>query len=245
VGAPALDYRAAGAEIREDLRAAHLMVLDHFRRPGSWFSGAERNAIAAESRLAPRCKLCRARKEALSPEHVRGEHDHTGALPSALVEVIHRVRSDPGRLSRRVFESARAAGISAFEYLEAVGIASLAAGLDVQCRALGIPVFRLLDPLPGEPSRRSPQGLEEGTAWVPMLAPERATGPESDLYGGSRLVPNIVRALSAVPDHVRVLRRWSEAHYVSLSDLGARRAIDRTQIELLAARVSALNQCFY
>jgi hypothetical protein len=159
--------------------------------------------------------------------------------------VVHRVRTDPGRLSRRVFEAALAAGVGVGEYVEAVGIVAFAAGLDAQCRALGVPAFPWLEPLPGEPARRRPEGLEEGVAWVPMLPPERAAGPEADLYGGTSFVPNIVRALSLVPDHVRVLRRWSEAHYVALGDLGARRAIDRMQIELVAARVSALNQCFY
>jgi hypothetical protein len=115
----------------------------------------------------------------------------------------------------------------------------------MQCRALGITDFPLLEPLAGEPSHYRPEGLEEGIAWVPLLPPERASRLEADLYDGMRLVPNIVRALSSVPDHVRVLRRWSDAHYVSLTDLGARRAIDRQQIELVAARVSALNQCFY
>jgi hypothetical protein len=240
-----LDYGAARAEVREDLRAAHREMIDTLRRPGAWFSGAERHAIAEEARLAQGCPLCRERKEALSPEQARGTHATTGELPAALVEVIHRVRTDPGRLSRRVFESALAAGVSVGEYVEAIGIASFVAGLDSQCRALGIPAFPLAPPLPGAPSRRLPEGLREGIAWVPLLAPEDLREPEADLYGGSSFVPNIVRALSAVPDHVRALRRWSTAHYVALTDFDARRAIDRMQIELVAARVSALNRCFY
>jgi alkylhydroperoxidase family enzyme len=245
VEAVALDYSAADAEIREDLRAAHAMALDHIRRPGSWFSGVERNAIAAESRLSLDCPLCRERKGALSPEHAAGRHRSTGALPEALVDLVHRVRSDPARLSRRVFQAALDAGLSDGEYVEAVGIVALTAGLDTQCRALGIPPFPLPGALPGAPSGHRPQGLREGIAWVPVLAPEDATGPDADVYGGSDFVPNIVRALSLVPDHVRALRSWSEAHYVDLRDLDARRAIDRQQIELVAARVSALNECFY
>ena len=71
----ALDYSAAGVEVRGDLRAAHRAVLDHLRRPGSWFSGAERIAVAAESRRASECPLCGERKVALSPEQVAGEHE--------------------------------------------------------------------------------------------------------------------------------------------------------------------------
>lgn len=240
-----LDYTAAGAPIRDDLRAAHAMVLEHFSRPGCWFSGRERIAIAAESRLAVACPLCRERKSALSPEHVQGEHATTGALKEPLVGLIHRVRTDPGRLSRRFFDAVIAAGLHHGEYVEAVGIVALAAGLDFLCRALGVPVLPLPGPLPGVPSRHRPFGLQEGIAWVPLLPPEAASGPDADIYGGADFVPNIVRALSLVPDHVRVLRKWSDAHYVALRDLTARRAIDRPQIELVAARVSALNECFY
>ncbi len=245
MGAVALDYGAAGVAVREDLRAAHAMLLDTFRRAGSWFSGAQRNAVAEEARLAVRCPLCRERKAALSPDHVAGTHRTTGALSAPLVELIHRVRTDPGRLSRRFFEAVTGADLRDGAYVEAVGIVAFTAGLDFLCRALGIPPFPLQDPIPGAPSGHRPQRLTEGVAWVPMLAPEDASGPDADLYGGATFVPHIVRALSLVPEHVRALRSFSQAHYVALTDLTARRAIDRPQIELVAARVSALNQCFY
>ena len=80
-----------------------------------------------------------------------------------------------------------------------------------------------------------------------MIAPEDAIGPEADLYGGG-FVPNIMRALSLVPDEVRALRRSSAAHYVpveQIPDPTVRRALARPQMEFVAARVSALNECFY
>jgi hypothetical protein len=62
------------------------------------------------------------------------------------------------------------------------------------------------------------------------------------------MVPNIMRALSLVPDAARMLRRLSAAHYIredQIPDPTIRRILDRSQMELVAARVSALNQCFY
>lgn len=241
----ALSYAGADAEIREDLPAAHAQMLEHFRRPGSWFTGVQRNAIAAESRRATDCALCRARKTALSPEHVHGQHAESATLSAALVELIHRVRTDSGRLSQRFFALTLDAGVSEGQYVEAVGIVAMTAGLDLLCRALGIEVFALREPVAGKPSGHVPDGLSRGIAWVPLLLPENARGPDADIYGGASFVPNIVRALSLVPDHVRALRAWSDVHYLSVSDLSARRALDRPQIELVAARVSALNQCFY
>ena len=71
---------------------------------------------------------------------------------------------------------------------------------------------------------------------------------EADLYESAPLQPNIMRALSLVPDHVRMLQSESRSHYVPLpvlSDMSVGRDLDRMQIELVAARVSALNECFY
>jgi len=243
--APKLDYSAAQAKIRDDLAASHAQMLDYIRQPGAWFTGEQRNAIAAESRDADSCALCAERKNALSPEQAVGEHDSSGQLPVALVELIHRIRTDPGRLSRRVHEAITSTGISDAEYVEAVGIVAFVAGLDSQCRALGISPFALAEPIAGEPSRHIPANTTAGIAFVPLLQPEDATGPEANLYPGEGMVPNIMRALSLVPDHVRQLMASSNVHYVSLDDMTARRAIDRSQIELIAARVSALNQCFY
>jgi alkylhydroperoxidase family enzyme len=161
------------------------------------------------------------------------------------VDVIHRLRTDPGRLSRRWFDTVRADGLAEGEYVEAVGIVAMTAGIDAFCRALGMAPLPLPAALPGAPSGHRPEGLTSGIAWVDLLEPDNAGGEDADLYAGAGFVPNIMRALSSIPQHVRVLRQWSDANYVALSDMTARRAIDRQQIELVAARVSALNGCFY
>ena len=148
-------------------------------------------------------------------------------------------------MTRAVMERAREAGISEGAYVETVGITAFVAGLDFFCRALGIDPHPLPEPVEGEPDGHRPVGLTEGVAWVPMLPPENASGPEAGLYGDLELVPHIVRALSSVPDHVRLLLDQMSTHYVSVTDIEQERAIDRMQIELVAARVSAVNECFY
>jgi hypothetical protein len=242
-----LDYSGAGVPIRDDIRQAQTWFFGQLRSPGTWWTGAERLAIAAESRKALHCPLCRARKEALAPAQVRGEHAGGGRLPAAVVEVAHRVRTDPARLSHGWFEAVMGE-LSVERYVEAVGSVTMLTGIDTCCRALGIPTFPLPEPLPGEPSRRRPEGVKEGKAWVPMLAPEDTSGPEADLYPEAPMIPNIMRALSLVPDQARALQRLSDAHYVpvgKITDPTHRRDLTRPQMELVAARVSALNECFY
>jgi hypothetical protein len=82
---------------------------------------------------------------------------------------------------------------------------------------------------------------------VPTIGFLRARGAEADLYDG-KPTGNVMTALSLVPDEVRTLKDLSAAHYLSpekMIDLGAGRSLDRAQIELIAARVSVLNECFY
>src|SRR5262245_40185351 len=244
----ALDYTAGGVPVRDDLQATHAFLWRHVAAPGTWWDGATRVAIAAETRAATACTLCARRKAALSPGAVAGEHDTSGTLPAAVVDVVHRVRTDPGRLSRAWFDGIMASGLGAARYVEVLGVTTLVTGVDFFARALGIAAFPLPAPQPGAPSHRLPPEAKPAGAWVPMIAPEDAAGPEADLYGDAAFVPNIVRALSLVPDEARALQRSSDAHYVPVAqipDATVRRALDRMQMELVAARVSALNECFY
>ena len=61
---------------------------------------------------------------------------------------------------------------------------------------------------------------------------------------------NVLAALSADPGGERVRGRLAAAQYVPadalIGDLEwSRGALDRRQVELVAARTSALNECFY
>ena len=244
----ALDSSPAAAPLRDDLLATHGAVLELIASPGSWLDGAERVAVAAESRNAPACALCAERRQSVSPEHPAGEHTTVTSLPAPLVEVVHRVRVDSGRLSRGFYDRMLDAGVTEGEYVEAVGIAALTAGIDYFCRALGVDPLPLPEPAPGAPSGHRPAGAKDLGAFVAMVPPEGATGPEEGLYGDLAFVPNIARALSQVPDLARMLQRWTASHYVPLSALGDPthgRDLDRVQMELVASRVSAMNECFY
>lgn len=243
-----LDYSASHLPIRDDLRESQRLLWEHLRSPGTWWTGAERLAIAGEARKADSCALCRERKQALSPTAVQGSHDSLRALPDEIVDVIHRIRTDPARLSHAWFENVIEGGLDEARYVELVAVVTLSTGIDYFARALGVPPFPFPAPLPGAPRRLRPGSAKPGTAWVAIIAPEDANGPEADLYGQMAFVPNIMRALSLVPNEARALQTSSNGHYVRADQIGdpsVRRALDRMQMELVAARVSALNECFY
>jgi hypothetical protein len=243
-----ISYSAALVPVRDEFTAAHSRFWQRLASPGAWWTGAERVAIAAEVRQARHCALCQARKAALTPAAVEGHHDHPGALPDAAVDVIHRVVTDPGRLSRQWFEKTLAADLTVEQYVEIIGTLVALVSIDSFCRGIGVPLHPLPAPQPGAPSSYRPPGAMPEDAWVPMIPVERATGAEADLYGG-QAVGNVLRALSLVPDEVRTLCDLSAAHYLPMGRVrdpsAAVGALNRMQMELIAGRVSALRQCFY
>src|SRR5262249_8841294 len=244
-----ISYSAALVPVRDDFAAAHTRFWQRLASPGAWWTGAERVAIAAEVRQAWSCVLCRERQKALTPTAVEGQHDHCGVLPDAAVDVIHRVVTDSGRLSRRWFQEILATGLSAEQYVEIIGTLVAMVSIDSFCRGIGVPLHPLPEPQPGAPSYYRPPGaIQEADAWVSMIPVDRATGAEADLYGG-QTVGNVLRAMSLVPDEVRTLCDLSAAHYLPMGQVrdpsAAVGALNRMQMELIAGRVSALRQCFY
>jgi len=243
-----ISYSATLVPVRDDFAVAHRRFWKRLASPGAWWTGAERVAIAAEVRHARHCAFCKARQEALTPAAVEGQHDHLGALPDTAVDVIHRVVTDPGRLSRKWCRDTLAAGLSAEQYVEIIGTLVAMVSIDSFCRGIGVPLHPLPEPQPGAPSHYRPPGAMEEDAWVPMIPVDRATGAEAGLYGG-QAVGNVIRALSLVPDEVRTLFDLSAAHYLPMGQVrdpsASVGALNRMQMELIAGRVSALRQCFY
>ena len=108
--------------VRADLATAIDRTWHRLSGPGTWWTGAQRLQIVAETRHAVACPLCRECKQALSPYAVSGEHASLGAVPAPVVDVIHRVRTDASRLTEAWLERTLAAGLTDAEYVEIVGI---------------------------------------------------------------------------------------------------------------------------
>lgn len=241
-------YPDTPVPVRADLADAQEQEWARLSQPGTWWDGRERVSVASEVRLAQNCSFCAERKSALSPYAVQGEHDSEGILPAAAVEVIHRVTTDPQRLSRTFYDKALEGGLTSEQYVELIGMTVLTVSVDAFCRSLGIDLRPLPEPQAGEPSRRKANGKLFHGAFVPLLA--KPGGPDADLYKDVPLpvAPNIVRSLSLVPDEARGLQKLAQAEYLTFDDLvnfTAQRSLDRRQTELIATRVSALNECFY
>src|SRR5262245_894659 len=113
-----VSYAGAPYPIGSELGAAHSRFWSRLARPGSWWTGAERVAIAFEVRHARDCELCRRRKRSLSPYFVNGEHDRASDLPEVAVDAVHRLVTDASRLTREWLERSIADGLSVERYVE-------------------------------------------------------------------------------------------------------------------------------
>lgn len=231
--------------IRADLVDAYRAAWTRIASPGTWLTGTERVAVADETRRARNCAICRERKNALSPNAIQGDHDHAGILSAPMVDQIHRITTDAARLTQSWHQSLIDEGLEVEAYVEALGVAVQTISIDGFHRAMGFPLEDLPTPLPGDPTRVRPEGLVENEAWVPIQEASRLAS-ELGLPGGQ--APFVIRALSLVPAEVLAWRDLSNVQYLSADSMMSFkkvRALDRSQIELVAGRVSALNECFY
>ena len=225
--------------VRPEISAVHRDIWAALGRPGSWWTSAQRIGIAREARRARAERgLAPPVEEAVEP-----------TLPEAAVEAARRIGGDPASLDEGWFGSVRDR-LSDAEYVELAAIVVQTVSVDVFCRGLGVPLHAYPNPGAGEPSCERPATAVDEEAWIPTVPSGAAGGDTAHaLYGGHDM-PNVIRALSLVPPDAALAIRQCEAQYLEIPqviDAGfePERGLSRAQVELIAGRVSAINECFY
>lgn len=201
--------------------------------PGDWLTGEQRRAAASEARDARTNELDAQRRQAISPNAVAGQHAATDTLAAHAVEVVHRVASDPGRLTRTWADDA-IAELGEEGYTELVGIAACTAVIDTFSWALHETETTLAAAQEGAPARQRPDEVGEVGAWV-----SQSTGSG---------MANVSRSLSLVPVTNAAWVGLVQALYSrgpEFLDLQWERALSRPQVELVAARTTSELECFY
>ena len=218
----------AALPVAQAAARAHAATLAAIAQPGAWWDGADRLAIARATRAAPDCALCVARKESLSPGAAHGEHASEGVLPPIAVEAIHGIRNDSGRLTRRWFDHLIDMGLQPEAYVELAAIVASTVIVDTYAQGLALPQPPLPELVPGSPSFQRSDDVADAGAWVPLAREGRA---------------HILRSLGLVPGASALFfATFNPCYYMRPQQAFA---IGRRQVELVAARVSAVNECFY
>ncbi len=215
------------------LTAAQDEAAAQLAQPGDWLTGPQRVAAWAEARRAATNPLDQARRAAVSPAAVAGRHPATADLPAPAVEVVHRVASDPGRLTR-AWAAEAMAELGEETYAELVGVTGIAFVLDRFRLAIGQSARPLPAPVDGAPARVRPDDVGDVGAWVAQTVHKARA--------------NVSRALSLVPRTNHAWRIVVDSHYARGADfyrLVWDRPLSRPQVELVAARTTSLHECFY
>jgi hypothetical protein len=141
------------------------------------------------------------------------------------------LHAEPAAIRSSTVDGFRAAGLGDPRYVELIGVVSRLAAADGVMRTLGLPLEPLPDPVDGSPTGAVDAAAGRGPAHVPMV-------------GGA----SIPQALSLVPAESAAQEDLHGPLYLTyeeMGDLAFVRGLDRTRMELVAARTSAINECFY
>ena len=218
--------------LRSDLDDAHAQLTQRWAASGTWWSGAERLAIVAEVRTAldsPRLAPWDA------PSQIEGMISTGHILPDPAIDAIWRLTNHPGTITAEWHAAIIGGGLHPEAYVELVAVVAQANAVDRFADALDLNRVSLPDPSPTEPPKHGAVPTAITSHWVPT----------AEIKG-----PNVLKALSAVPFENESLSLLSSAQYVRLGDLlsdlsSDQNSLSRMQVEVIAARTSKLNECFY
>ena len=168
---------------------------------------------------------------AAAARHARfGGEEAPSSLPSVAIEAATTTSARPASI-RAGWVDNITGDLGYPRYIEIVGITSRLAAVDTFHVGLGAQLEPLPEAEPGDPSRTEEPQARLGAAWVPMV-------------GGA----SITQALSLV-DAESVAQEDMHGPlyltYEGMAEMDYVGGLSRAQMELVAARTSAINECFY
>jgi len=183
--------------------------------PGSFFTGAERIAFAEHARAA------------------RGLGPARSNLAPIVADAVARVAADASATRLEHVQAWEQDGRDVLAYLELVSVVAQITGIDSYRFALGHELETLPTPVPGEPVPTIDPDAAKTNAWVPTvgvaLAPTSLTALPNE-----KATKKALATAWYIPDDV--VHKYGEEPGLELS---------RPQMELVAARTSYLNECFF
>ena len=214
--------------LSNDIIESFQIVWDNLGKPGNWWSGRERIEIAEEIRDSSPPSLS---------ERIVDFSDYSNEAASGITPfvkaVARKVAYESSSIDKDIFDQIVAV-IGEDQYAEIAAIASQLIPIYHLADTLGYDREQLPDAEPGPPSGERPDGLIGGVGLLPTLP--------------TNGIPHVAVSLSlAEADNAR--RMLLVRAMYSGKDFGemiwTHRNLSRPQIELVAARTSAINECFY
>lgn len=190
-------------------------TLSQIARPGTWWTAAERLAIAGLAR------------------QVRAGDPRTpdAGLPAAAAEAVITVATAAQSITEETVQQAEADGVRVEAFAEIVGVTARTVAVDTVARGIGVPSPAFPPLTGGAPTRRVEPRAKRRSAFVPMVGGARAATALSAVRVESEAQEDLHGALYL--------------SYAEMADPVIVKNLPRWQHELVATRTSLHNECFY
>ncbi|MFT7599180.1 MAG: hypothetical protein ACI8TP_002109 [Acidimicrobiales bacterium] len=219
-------YADSPLDIEASVAESHRSVWSQLMRSGTWWTATEQLAIAARARAGFEARA--------RPPWSRDLPQEVEGLPTAALVVIDALVANPSSIDAS-WAAERIADVGDGHYVELVSVVATVVMVDMfaACAGSQLAPLPIASSDPGVPSSIYPDGLGDIGAYVRLLDPFPYA--------------NVARALSLVPSANLLFRTTSVPMYSApgMSDLIWTTPLTRPQVELVASRVAAMNECFY
>lgn len=160
-----------------------------------------------------------------------GEPAQDSILPEVAVKAIRQIATEAHKIDQLWVTRCQDEGLEPLPMVELLAVTAKLSAIDTFFSAVGRELLPLPQPSEGEPSRETVKGADINHGWLPTRGPAGA--------------PN---CFSAVRSEHDALHELHSSFYISLNEmrkLDLVKDLQRSQLELLAARTSFINDCFY
>ncbi len=204
------------------------IVWQNLGKPGAWWTGQQRIQIAQEVRNSSQPTLVE-RVNDLS----KYSHQETESLSPYVRAVVRKITYESSTIDRDAYD--RIVDVLGQDrYAELAAIVTQVVPVFTLADILGYPREKLPNAHDGAPTKERPEDLVNDVAFLPTFSP--------------RGLPHVAVSLSlAQADNARrmllVRSMYSGTNFGEM--VWEHRSLSRQQIELVAARTSAINECFY
>ena len=160
-----------------------------------------------------------------------GESPEPGVISAVTLEAAHKIAIDAHTIDQSWVESCYERGLKPLQLVELTAIVAQLSTIDTYAIGIGADLKVLPDPGEGEPGEEEVKGAKINRGWYP-----------------TRGIAGAPNCFSAVAAENEALHDIHGAMYLSMEEMADNsivKTLHRSQIELLAARTSNYNDCFY